>query len=197
MKAWPIAVIAIAAAAAVTVGQAGRDQVPVLDKLPDWAGGRHDVTTCERYIGTGLAAPATYRRVQATRIDSEPLTQAAFDERAGIKPPAAPRRPRDKIDKALAGKARIDALMADLDRQRAEGRELRLRRVLIDYDATNALGVPIRASAACSFRLVDGKLDAAWALERRADRSDEKLQAAVDMLRGGRGAADRRSGCCL
>jgi len=87
-------------------------------------------------------------------------------------------------------------MMADLDRQRAAGRELRLRRVIIDYDAANSLGVPIRATAACSFRLIDGRLDDGWALERRAERTDARLDAMLDTLRGSSTTA-RPGTCCL
>jgi len=103
VKAWAIAGIVAVAAGAVTIGQVGRNWLPALDGLPDWAGGRRDVAICERFIATGLAAPATYRRASAVRVDSEPLSQAAFDQAAGIDAPAASprRRSRSALDRTL------------------------------------------------------------------------------------------------
>lgn len=195
-----LAIVAIAAAGAATAGQVGRDAVPALDRLPDWAGGRPDVSACERYAMKGLAAPATYRRSSAIRVDSAVLDQAAFDREAGIAT-GAPRRERqvrDDLDRALASQEKVDAMMAELDRDRAAGHDLRLRRVALQYDADNAAGVPLRASAICMFRLIDGALDDPAQLERRADAAgDANINVALHYL----GRAPRRretaTPCCL
>lgn len=167
------AAIAGIAVAGLGWGQIGRDRLTVLDELPAALGGRPDVAACETYIRGVLKTPSTYRRASVQVMDSERLSQAAFDLRTGLYPVPRPTKAQAKADPTLPIDANLDAMRRSL----MEGRELRVRTVLISYDAENGFGAPIRSQAACQFRLLDGELGDEGTLKRHADSvvSSQKL----------------------
>lgn len=165
--------IAVAGVAGLGWGQIGRDRLTVLDELPAALGGRPDVAACETYIRGVLKTPSTYRRASVQVIDSGPLSQAAFDQQSGLYPIPKPSAAEAKADSLLASEAQLDAIRRSL----MQGREQRLRTLLISYDAENGFGAPIRSQGACQFRLLDGELEDAGTLKRHADSvaSSQKL----------------------
>lgn len=184
--------IAAMGVAGVTWGQIGRDRLPMLDELPAALGGRPDVAACETYIRGVLKTPSTYRRASVQVMDSEPLSQAEFDARTGLYPVPRLTKAQAKADPMLAIDANLDAMKRSL----MEGREQRVRTVLIGYDAENGFGAPIRELAACQFRLVDDELQDAATLKAHAGMVAAQRQ--MEMLGvPGRRRPELRFPCCI
>jgi hypothetical protein len=130
---------------------------------------RHpELAVCEEYIAASLRSPSTYERARATISDSRlPLAYWMEDLRS------APES--------------IRPLLADQAKERAKHGGRRI--VLVEYDAQNAFGAPVRGIASCKFEMKSTENN-----EFTSEPSATLAKADAVLAQAGvRGAA---GGCC-
>lgn len=84
------------------------------------------IAACEAALKERLVAPATYRRIRVTKAPDELVPAEEYFEKSGDSP----------------------AVVAAL---RASGQQPMRRRAIIEYDAENRIGVPLRGIVECSY----------------------------------------------
>lgn len=94
--------------------------------------GQPEVKACEQFIKSGLKAPSTYKRLALSVHDERVTWEQHLRE-----------SPNDRN--------------VEIFRKAYEHGQLR-RIVALDYEASNAFGVPIRSSEQCAFGLQEGKV---------------------------------------
>lgn len=92
--------------------------------------GRPDVKACEIFIKDGLRSPSTYRLISMSEQD-EKVSKPPLPKEAGEL-----ERMAWEQDKAQHG----------------------IRSLILEYDAANAYGTPIRGHQVCTFATIDGDL---------------------------------------
>lgn len=146
--------------------------------------GQPDVEACETFIKSELQAPATYRRVAITKVDSALMSMSEFRRRTGI-----PDLRRDENETLRRyGELR-------------EGDRPSLRTLGITFEADNGYGVPVRATRVCAFKLIDGKLPDGAEIESTARdaalKANSKQLIGAGLLPNAPASSDRKYDCCL
>jgi hypothetical protein len=98
------------------------------DKL---GGDKPEITACDSFVKASLKAPSTYKRISAVVLD-EPISKESYASGAGSKP-------RDPL--------------YDFHKQQAINPAI--RNVVVEYDADNSFGVPLRSKMLCEFLMSD------------------------------------------
>lgn len=135
------------------------------------------LSVCEAALSERLVAPSTYARLEAGKIVRRP---ASYAEARGLFSASAEDRHLKYLE---SGDDRVRALEVDL-REIYERNQPDLAEVVIRYEAQNALGVPLQATAICAQLLdrgapldaprnafdntfIDGQTNLEWAFKRR------------------------------
>lgn len=98
---------------------------------------------CEEHIRRDLPASDSYRRLSAQRVDTAPLTNAAFKAADLVRPR------RGDPDRELW----------DLRQLLRDAKLIALRILVIRHDSIRTVNAPVRATVVCAFPLIDGKLE--------------------------------------
>jgi hypothetical protein len=112
----------------------------------DYFRGSEEVRACRVFTKDQLRSPATYREVRANTLDSL-ISEADLRTRYLADP-------NDEVDRMVMAMAR--------------GHQLQIRSVILEYDADNAYGTPIRGLGGCDFLLIDGRIWGSGSLESQA-----------------------------
>lgn len=142
-----------------------------------------DVAACETFVQGRMLSPTSYQRVAMERVDGEQMPAASFPKATGMVRPR-----KDDPDRELW----------DIKQAIYSGSQLALRQLVLEYDSANEYGTPVREKAVCGFRLVNGELEGAEELDRRARRaaSGDPIDM-LDTLRGRQQRDRPRFDCCL
>jgi len=145
------------------------------------AGDPTDLAACELHVRSILPAGVGYRRVGVTRVDSGPLTPAAFHDQAG--PPAS-----------RHGLGEAERLQRILDDTNAEAGDLALRRMILTYQLD---GDPVPRQQICAFRLIEGKLESAEILNAHATTVTGRALDVLADIQGRARQSRPKYTCCL
>jgi len=122
----------------------------------EWLQDREEIRACESFTKASLRSPATYDRASVTVAPDEAISLAEYR--------------RQYVGAADDQQARLAMAMV----QRGP---LALRRAVVNYDAANAYGTPIRGLNICEFLVVRGQLVGEGDLERRAGAAANRVEA--------------------
>ena len=114
-----------------------------------------EVRACRVFTQAQLRSPSTYSEVSSNSFD-RPVTEAELRQRY-----AAERE--DEMGRLLLSVA--------------HGHQLQLRTVMLEHDAANAYGTPIRGTGLCEFLLIDGRIWGTGSLESRARTAASMIQS--------------------
>lgn len=140
--------------------------------------GQADVQACEQFIKSGLKAPSTYKQISLKTYD-EQLSLPEFLQRTGQK-------------------NLHPVIQRGLELQAEDG--LGLRTIVIESEAANGYGVPIRSTDICAFKLVGGKVEDKRALDMHVS-SAENRRSSAQLREAGYLPASQEDGgafpCCV
>lgn len=140
-----------------------------------------DLAACELHVRSNLPSGVGYRRIDVTRVDTPPLTPAAFREQAGA-------------SASVHGLGEAEKLRDLADELDAKAGRLTLRRMVLIYQLDHEAKP---REQVCAFRLSEGKLQSAETLNGYAtSKTGEAIDFLADRGKWARQSRPKHS-CCL